>query len=52
MVSLIVDVVDEGPAEGCAKSKIVVPGHGANLMTCQIRKHLGKCKSLGRGFKP
>lgn len=43
---------DEGPAEVCAESKIVIIGHGTNLMSWQIGNHFGKGKSLGRGFKP
>ena len=39
-------------AEGCSEGKIVVTGHCTNLMTWQIRNHLGKGESLGGGFKP
>ena len=49
---LVFQAVDEGPSEGCAESKIVITGHGADLMNWQIKTYIGKGKSLSRGFRP
>lgn len=48
---MAVQTVDEGLAEGCAEGNSVT-GHRTNLMTWQIRNHLGEGKSMGGVFKP